>query len=138
MAAFDSLEFFKLDGSLSLSDRPEQLSELYGEAFVAAGPEGTGAFTNDAAFRDWLRGVREGNVKSGMAEMNVVAVRDHPLADAFVLSTVTWGTRFEKTGDQLITFDISYMVNVMGDDPKIVGYFSHESQEAVKQKWGLL
>ena len=47
MPDFDPNEFFALYGNLSMSDHPEQLSELYGEAFVAADPERTGAFPND-------------------------------------------------------------------------------------------
>jgi hypothetical protein len=30
------------------------------------------------------------------------------------------------------------MVNVAGDEPKIIGYFSHKTQESDMRKWGLL
>ena len=138
MARFDSREFFALYGDLSLSDQPEQLSELYGEAFVAADPERTGAFANDDTFKQWLRGLRESNIEHGMQSMDVLGVADQPLGETFVLTTVSWGARFEKTGDQIIPFDVSYMVNVSGEEPKIIGYFSHRTQEGEMKKWGLL
>jgi hypothetical protein len=138
MAEFRLHEFFTLYGNLSLSDHPEQLSELYGEAFVAADPERTGAFPNDDAFKQWLRGLHDSNIAHGMQAMDVLGIAEHPLGEIFVLTTVTWGARYEKTRDQIIPFDVSYMVNVGGDEPKIIGYFSHKTQEGEMRKWGLL
>ena len=138
MPDFDPNQFFALYGNLSMSDHPEQLSELYGEAFVAADPERTGAFPNDDAFKQWLRGLHDSNIEHGMQAMDVLGIDEHQVGETFVLTTVTWGARYEKTGDQIVPFEVSYMVNVAGGEPKIIGYFSHKTQESEMRKWGLL
>ena len=50
---------------------------------------------------------------------------------------VRWGVTFEKTGSKQIEFDVSYVIQETGTDPKIILFISHEDEEAAMKKLGL-
>ena len=52
--------------------------------------------------------------------------------------SVEWGTRFRKTGDQLITFRIGYLMEGGGDAWKIRAYISEEDQSEVMREFDLV
>jgi hypothetical protein len=54
------------------------------------------------------------------------------------LATVTWGARFEKTGERIIEFEISYLLEKAEDDWRILSYISRSDQTAEMEKEGLL
>jgi hypothetical protein len=132
------MTFFREYAKISLGDEPEKLAAFYDEAFLVAGPAGSAAFQNNDDFLVWLRQVHDFNQTSGMTGMEVVGVADSPLSANYTLTTVEWGARFEKTGDELITFEITYILRTSGETPKIVGYISHEDQEEAMKERGLL
>ena len=133
-----SLErFFSRYAELSM-DRPEALAGLYAATFIVGGPEGSHAFTNDARFIEWLRQVADFNRQHGMRAVMAVSIRDLTLSPLHMLATVTWGARFEKTGDRLIEFDISYLLEEAADDWRILSYISRSDQNAEMAKEGLL
>lgn len=131
-------DFFVRYAGLSTGDDPEALAALYASTFIAGGPQGSQTFANDARFLDWLREMAAFNRQSGMREMTVVSIRDLPLSPLHTLATVRWGARFEKTGDRLIEFDISYLVEKAGDAWRVLAYISAADQEVEMKKHGLL
>lgn len=131
-------EFFERYARVSLGDEPEALAGFYDAAFLAAGPKGGAAFTNDASFRAWLREVHAFNVKSGMTALAVDGVRETPVSADYLLATATWAATFRKTGDAPIRFDISYFLRTSGERTKIAAYVSHEDQEDAMRAHGLL
>jgi hypothetical protein len=122
----------------SLGPAPEQLAALYGDGFLVAGPEGSAVFKNDEQFLAWLRQLREFNQTAGMMSLGVVSVDERRLSDRFTIATVEWGATFQKTGDDLITFTITYIVQEHGDAFKVLGYIAHEAQMEVMRERGLL
>jgi hypothetical protein len=122
----------------SLDPDPDALAGMYADAFSAAGPTGSAVFKNDEDFRTWLRQVHEFNKQSGMQSLEVVSVRQVPIKDHHTLATVEWGARFSKTGEELIRFEISYLVRLLGDRPAILAYVSHDDQEEVMKARGLI
>jgi hypothetical protein len=131
-------DYFERYARTSLGPDPEQLAGFYDASFVAAGPKGSAAFTNDASFRAWLREVHAFNQKSGMSALSVDGVRETPISADFLLATVTWAATFRKTGDAPIRFDISYLLRTSGERPLIAAYVSHEDQEDAMRAHGLL
>ena len=131
-------QFFQDYAATSLSAEPEKLAALYGDGFLVAGPQGTAVFKNDEQFLAWLRQVHEFNQTTGMEGMAFVSLEEHRLTDLFTIATVEWGAMFRKTGDELITFKITYILQQQRNTFKVLGYISHVDQmEAMREK-GLL
>ena len=72
-----------------------------------------------------------------MRGVTAIAIRDVTLGPVHVLATVTWGARFEKTGDRTIDFEISYLLEEAGGEWRILSYISREDQDAAMAKAGL-
>ena len=51
--------------------------------------------------------------------------------------TVHWGASFKKTGDEFIEFDVSYIVQETGDEPKIILFIAHQDEEEAMKELGL-
>jgi len=130
--------FFSRYAELSLGPRPEELAGLYAPTFIVGGPQGSRAFTNDVSFIEWLRQVASFNRQHGMRGLTVMSIRDVTLSPLHTLATVTWGARFEKTGDRVIEFDISYLLEKAEDEWRILSYVSCSDQKAAMEKEGLL
>ena len=130
--------FFGRYGELSTGPQPEALAPLYAATFIVGGPEGSHAFTNDDRFIEWLRQVAEFNRKHGMRALHVMSIRDLTLSPLHTLATVTWGAQFERTGDRLIEFEISYLLERAEDEWRILSYISRADQNAEMAKAGLL
>jgi hypothetical protein len=130
-------EFFDRYAELSIGPRPEDLARLYAPTFIVGGPQGSQAFTNDSRFLDWLRQLGEFNRQHGMRSLAVVTIRDVTLSPVHMLATVTWGARFEKTGDRLITFEISYLLEQAAESWKVLSYVSRSDQMEEMKKEGL-
>lgn len=130
--------FFRRYAELSMGDRPEALAGVYAPTFIVGGPEGSQAFANDDRFLEWLRQVAAFNRRHGMRSLEAVAVRDAALSPLHTLATVTWGVRFDKTGDRRIEFEIAYLLEKAGDEWRILSYISRSDQSAEMAKAGLL
>jgi hypothetical protein len=52
----------------------------------------------------------EFNRRQGMRALTPVTVRNMTLSPLHTLVTVMWGARFEKTGDRVIKFETSYLL----------------------------
>jgi hypothetical protein len=139
MLASMSLDrFFSRYAELSMGRQPEALAGLYASTFIVGGPEGSHAFTNDARFIEWLRKVAAFNRQHGMRALMAVSIRDVTLSPLHTLAAVTWGARFEKTGDRIIEFEISYLLEEAGDEWRILAYIGRSDQNAEMAKEGLL
>ena len=130
--------FFRQYAELSMGSQPEGLAGLDAATFIVGGPEGSRAFTNDADFVWWLRQVADFNREHGMRALTALSIRDVALSSRHTLATVTWGTRFEKTGDRVIEFEISYLLEQTKDEWRILSYIARDDQNAEMAKEGLL
>jgi hypothetical protein len=131
-------QFFSRYAELSMAPEPEALASLYAPTFIVGGPQGSQAFTNDARFVQWLRQVATFNRWHGMRGLTAIAIRDVTLSPRHALATVTWSARFEKTGDRAIDFEISYLLERIEDEWRILSYISRTDQEAEMVREGLL
>jgi hypothetical protein len=130
--------FFARYAELSIGAQPEQLAGVYAPTFIVGGPQGSQAFANDARFIEWLQQVGKFNRDHGMRALTVMAIRETALSPLHTLATVTWGARFDKTGDRVIEFEVSYLLERAKDDWRILSYISASDQEAAMKKEGLL
>jgi hypothetical protein len=130
--------FFTRYGELSLGPQPQALASLYAPTFIVGGPNGSHAFTNDARFIEWLSRVADFNRQHGMCAVAPVSIREVTLSPLHTLATVAWGARFQKTGDRVIEFEISYLLEKAADEWRILSYISRADQNAEMAKAGLL
>ena len=131
-------QFFNRYAELSLGPHPEALAGLYAPTFIVGGPEGSQAFANDSRFREWLRQVVAFNREHGMRALTVVSIDDRGLSPLHTLATVTWGALFDTTGDRIIQFVISYLLERADADWRILSYISRTDQNTEMAKEGLL
>ena len=120
-----------------MAAEPRRTSAFYAPQFLVAAPNGSAVYSNDATFLDWLRSYYEFNVQVGLSSMEAVSVEERELSAKHALATVHWGAKFEKTGDELITFEITYLLENTEDGWKILGYVSHADQMEEMQRLGL-
>jgi hypothetical protein len=130
--------FFEAYSEASMSSAPAVLAGHYADAFIASGPTGSAAFKNDEQFLAWLGQVCEFNLQVGMGSLEVVSIHETPISDHHAFATVEWGARFEKTGDERICFEISYLLRFSEGKPLILAYISHEDQQDVMKARGII
>lgn len=121
-------DFFERYAKLSTGTQIEALAGLYAPTFIVGSPQGSQAYTNDSQFLEWLRQVGDFNRHHGMRSVAVIDIRELVLSPVHVLATVKWGVQFEKTGDQLIEFDSSYLLERAEDTWKILAYVTAADQ----------
>jgi hypothetical protein len=139
MAARHSLRsFFDQYAQATNEMKASTIAGFYADSFIAAGPKGNMVFQNDGKFLQWLNQLKEFNQQTGMGKMRVVGIEESPVSEHYLMVTVEWGVNFRKTGDELITFKISYFVDVTGKMPRIIMYISHLDQEDYMREKGLL
>jgi hypothetical protein len=114
------------------------IAGFYADNFIAAGPKGSMVFQNDEKFLQWLNQLKEFNQQTGMGNMQIVNFQESAISEHYHMVTIEWGVTFPKTGDELITFKISYFVNVTAPMPGIIMYISHVDQEDYMREKGLL
>ena len=131
-------QFFRRYAELSTGPQPEALADLYAATFIVGGPEGSQAFANDDGFVAWLRKVADFNRQHGMRALETASIREMTLSPLHTLAAVVWGARFEKTGNRVIQFEISYLLEKTGDEWRILSYISRSDQSAEMAKEGLL
>lgn len=51
---------------------------------------------------------------------------------------VHWGATFEKTGNKLVEFDVTYFIQKTGTEPKIIMFIVHQDEERAMKELGLL
>jgi hypothetical protein len=131
-------QFFDRYGAAALSGEPRRTAELYASRFIAAAPSGSGVYNNDDSFLEWLRSLDEFNRKTGMRSMTVEAVDEKRLSQTHALATVQWNAKFEKTGDEPVRFETTYLLERSEPGWKVLTYVSHKDQQEEMQRFGLL
>jgi hypothetical protein len=111
-------------------------AELFADTFVSAGPKGTIAQSKE----DFLKKAKQASefYKSvGQTSARIISKRFFPIGDQYTMVTVHWGVTFKKTGNKLIEFDVSYIINEIGQEPQIILFIAHQDEEEAMKKLGL-
>jgi|SRR5688572_961102 len=111
-------------------------AEFFADTFISAGPKGTIAQSKE----DFIKkaGQAAEFYKSvGQTSAKIISKNFIPISDHYTMATVHWGVMFQKTGDELVEFDVSYFVQETGGDPKIILFIAHQDEEAAMKELGL-
>ena len=112
------------------------ISGYCADSFISAGPKGS--ITQSP--KDYEKKAEQVNkfYKSvGRNSARIISKRVMPICNEYSMVVVRWGITFDKTGNKLIEFDISYIIQETGSEPKIILLISHEDEETAMKKLGM-
>lgn len=114
----------------------KSLSEYCADTFISAGPRGA-ISQNKAEYEAKGEEVAKFYRRAGRNSAKIVSKRVMPISECYSMVVIRWGLTFEKTGEKQIEFDVTYIVQLTGVDPKIVLLISHEDEELAMKKMGI-
>ena len=74
----------------------------------------------------------------GQTSAKILSLQETAISNEYSLVKVHWGVTFRKTGTRMIEFDVSYLVQKIGPEPKIILFIAHEDEEQAMKELGLL
>ena len=112
------------------------ISGYCADSFISAGPKGS--ITQSR--KDYEKKAEQATkfYKSiGRNSAKIISKRVMPICNDYSMVVVRWGITFDRTGNKVIEFDTSYIIQEVGDEPKIILLISHEDEEEAMKKLGL-
>ncbi|TIQ54097.1 MAG: nuclear transport factor 2 family protein [Mesorhizobium sp.] len=112
----------------------DEVTSVYASAFIAASPAGAMVGKND----DELKQVMEQGYAHyraiGTKEMRIRDVRISPIDEHHCVA-VAWTSIYARRDrpDVTIDFDVHYLVQKLGGEPKIFGWVSGDEQEVLRK-----
>lgn len=112
------------------------IAKYYPDTFISAGPKGTIA-QSKKDFESKAEQAAEMYRSIGQNSGKILSKRVTPISNEYCLITVHWGTTYEKTGDEMVEFDVSYLVQQIDDKLSIILFITHEDEAEAMKKLGL-
>ncbi len=112
------------------------MAELYTDSFMSAGPTGIIA-RSKAEFLKEARVASEFYRSIGQTSARIISLDEIPISEQYSLVNVHWGVTFRKIGDTPVEFDVSYVVQKMGVEPRIVLFIAHQDEQKAMKELGL-
>jgi len=131
---FDRYENF-FNRSLIDGVDASELSRLYAEEFIGAGPSGVKAGRNDADFGRSMAQSYDYYRRIGTKHMRMTDIRLSRIDEHHSLAHVGWTASYARDDGSLaaIDFDIHYFVQVLNGQAKVFGWVSGDEQALLKQ-----
>ena len=114
----------------------QNTAHLYAKDFIAAGPRGVISQTRDAFIENAAKAA-EFYRSVGQQKAEAKSMTETWFSDNYVMVTIHWAVSF-KTLDKPAEFDVSYLVQLTEDEPRIILFISHEDEQETMKKLGLL
>lgn len=115
----------------------EKMAALYTDSFMSAGP--TGIITRSKA--EYLKEARiasEFYRSIGQTSARILSLDEIPISEQYSLVNVHWAVTFRKTGDTSVEFDVSYVVQKTGPEPRIILFIAHQDEQKAMEELGLI
>jgi hypothetical protein len=115
----------------------QRSAEFFADSFISAGPKGT--ITQSKA--EFLKEANKAIAfyrSIGQKSAKIISLDEVPITEQYSMVKAHWGVTFEKTGDKPIEFDVSYLVQKTGKEPKIILFIAHQDEQKAMQELGLL
>jgi hypothetical protein len=129
--------FFKqsLGGDMDTTE----LASLYASHFIGASPAGVMTGKNDKRLRQVMAQGYAHYQAIGTKEMRIRNVATSPIDEHHCVAHVAWTAIYARQDqtDITIDFDVHYLVQKLGAEPKIFGWVSGDEQ-AVLRKHGII
>jgi len=115
----------------------KKTAEFFAETFISAGPNGTITQSKKEFLKSANRAV-EFYKSVGQKSAKIISLEEAPISHEYSMVKVHWGVTFLKTGDKPVEFDVSYLVQKVGEEPKIILFIAHQDEQKAMQELGLL
>jgi hypothetical protein len=110
---------------------------FFAEHFISAGPRGSIAQSRDE-FAKMASQAAEFYKSVGQTSAKILSMEETPISDHYSMVKVHWGATFQKTGDKVIEFDVTYFLQKTSGEPKIIMFVAHQDEQKAMEKLGLL
>jgi hypothetical protein len=113
----------------------DETANLYAAEFIAASPAGVTTGKNDEQLK---RVMAEGYARYravGNKDMRLRNIRISPIDEHHCVAHVSWTATYarEEQPDVAIDFDVHYLVQELGKEPKVFGWISGDEQALLKK-----
>jgi len=115
----------------------EKQVPLFAEHFISAGPRGSIALGRDE-FARMANKAAQFYKSVGQTSAKILSMDETAISSEYSMVKVHWGATFKKTGKRLIEFDVTYFIQKIGPEPKIIMFISHQDEEKAMKELGLL
>lgn len=114
----------------------EAIGAYYDDSFISAGPKGLIAWNKDD-FMSKSKQAGDMYRTLGQNSAKIISRKLIPISNEYVMVTVLWAVTFEKTGDERIEFDVSYMIQQIAGQTKIILFITHQDEAEAMNNPGL-
>ncbi len=112
-------------------------AKFFADSFISAGPNGTITQSKAEFIREAKKAI-DFYRSVGQKSAKIISLDEAPITELYSMVKVHWGVTFQRTGNDLIEFDVSYLVQKTGKEPKIILFIAHQDELKAMQKLGLL
>lgn len=114
----------------------ERQAHCFADVFMLAGPRGVIAERKPRFLKNANRAAAYYR-SLGHTSARLISLEEAPLTSEFSMVKIHWGVTFRKTGDRLIEFDLSYLVQRTEGEPKIILAIAHQDEVQAMEELGL-
>jgi hypothetical protein len=113
----------------------DEVAALYASEFIAASPAGVTTGKNDEQLKQVMAQGYAHYRAIGTKEMRVQGLRISPTDEHHCVAHVAWRATYARKGqpDVAIDFDVHYLVQQLGAQPKVFGWVSGDEQALLKK-----
>lgn len=126
-------EYEKLFDALDVAGQ----ARFFADSFISAGPHGAIAQSKD----EFLKMAEQAAAfyKSvGQTSAKILSIEETPISNEYSLVRAHWAVTFQNTEMKLMEFDVSYIVQRMGEEPQIILFITHQDEQQAMKELGLL
>ncbi len=128
--------FAEYEKAFNVLDVEKQVP-FFAEHFISAGPRGSIAQGRDE-FAKMATRAAEFYRSVGQTSAKILSMDESPISSEYSMVRIRWGVTFKKTGNRLIEFDVTYFIQKIGPEPKIIMFIAHQDEEKAMKELGLL
>ena len=110
---------------------------FFADTFISAGPRGAIAQTK-AGFLKLGEQAAAFYRSVGQTSARILTLEETPISNEYSMVKVHWGVTFEKTGNRMIEFDVTYFIMKTGPEPRIIMFIAHQDEQKAMEELGLL
>jgi len=114
----------------------EKQVPFFEEHFISAGPRGSIAQGRDE-FSKMASKAAEFYRSVGQTSAKILSMDETQISNKYSMVKVHWGVTFKKTENKLIEFDVTYFLQKIGPEPKIIMFIAHQDEERAMKELGL-
>ena len=113
----------------------DDVAALYASDFIAASPAGVMTGKNDEQLKQVMAQGYARYRAIGTKEMRIRQLRISPMDEHHCVAHVAWRATYVRNDkpDVTIDFDVHYLVQQLGAEPKVFGWVSGDEQAVLKE-----